>query len=416
MVIIYAYNNSPVYASDQVESSKTIKKITYDDLILLLKTKNEIIKAATLENKAQKERVGFLKRSFVPKLSAEVGREEFKSGNQKYTAENYWKVGAQLNLFKSGQDSLENEIRAQNEKISAVNSEMYSKNELKEAQQAYWNAIGLNQQITDTLEAIQKNKTNLLAAKSRIRAGLATNIDLVQFELHQVMLERNIKKLELDKDLTLNKLSVALALEEHENIEIIGSFPLPTNQQFEHTLLIEKQSELSSLQLQQKTELIKSKQNSRWWWPQLDVYSQYAVPTLSDDHVKSAVQEQEWTTGVKLTLDFGLGFEKNAEATARKFEAESIQLKLNHRKREIIAKDHELKHDLKVLKELILQADQDIALAEKFLKLTESEYKKGVRSGPDLLEAFKNFFEFKERKTEYYKDYYETLAELDSIN
>ncbi|MFN9068703.1 MAG: TolC family protein, partial [Bdellovibrionales bacterium] len=78
--------------------------------------------------------------------------------------------------------------------------------------------------------------------------------------------------------------------------------------------------------------------------------------------------------------------------------------------------DHDLKHDLSVLGELIKMADQDVQVAESFMKLTESEYNRGVKNGPDLLEAVQKYFEFRDKRTQYYRDFFSTKAEIESLN
>lgn len=415
-LIFLIINHNLAWTSENNSTPRLTKKISYQEIEKIINEKNELIEASQYEYNAHQKRNGYLTRSFLPQLTAEAGREEYKTGGQKYDAENYWKIEAKINLLKSGKDSIENEIRKQNVLISATNTSLLKKNELKEAQQAYWQALALNQHILDTKEAIEKNKSNLKSAKNRVNTGLATTTDLVQFELHQVALERSIKKLELEKDLMLNKLSVALALDEHENIEIIGNFPEPQEFKINSLFSETEQKDLIALKQQQKISHIKAKKHSNWWLPQIDIYSQYQLPALSDDAIKAATREQEWATGVKLTLDLGQGYEQELESSAHLLEAQAAQLKLNHRKREIMAQDHELKHDLKVLKELISFADKDIELAHKFLKLTENEYIRGVSNGPDLLEAFKKYFDFKEQKINYYKNFYQSLAELESLN
>ena len=54
-------------------------------------------------------------------------------------------------------------------------------------------------------------------------------------------------------------------------------------------------------------------------------------------------------------------------------------------------------------------------MTENFLKLTESEYNRGVKNGPDLLQAVQKYFEFRDKRTEYYRDFYSTKAEIESL-
>ena len=69
-------------------------------------------------------------------------------------------------------------------------------------------------------------------------------------------------------------------------------------------------------------------------------------------------------------------------------------------------------HDLKTLVNLIVDADRDMDKANSFLRLTENEYTRGVKNGPDLLSAVEKIYEIRKRRTELYQDYHVTRAEL----
>ena len=89
-----------------------------------------------------------------------------------------------------------------------------------------------------------------------------------------------------------------------------------------------------------------------------------------------------------------------------------MEQKLNRLRRETEAAEHEIRHDMRFLHELIHDADRDVQTAERFVKLTLTEYNRGVKNGPDLLAASERYFEFRQRRTELFRSYYEAQAEL----
>lgn len=398
------------------KSSNAIRKITFDDLAQIVKEKNENVEASRLNMKAQNERTGKTARSFLPQLSATAGQEQFKKDSMPSAkSADYWKVEANLNIFKGGRDYLEGKVRNTTLDLSKVDYQIELNNELKEAKLAYWKIVSINQLINDTKEALQKNEQNHRSAKRRVGAGIATAADSVQFELHKISLTRELTKLELEKDVALNQLSVSLALDEHKNIEVAAEYPKieftnnskATNA--ESYLVVKKQKNLELI------ENLKSDQVSRWWWPKLDAYASYYLPSPSDDLTDSTAKDKQWMAGVKLTIDLGQGFEDQREASARSQEAKAFQNRAAHSIREGKAFEHELQHDLGVLRSLIKNADNDTELAFKFMKLTEDEYNRGAKNGPDLLSATQTYFEFRQKRNEYYRDYLSTEAELESL-
>lgn len=392
------------------------RRIKFEDLTQLVLVKNENVEAAKLHMKAQKDRTGRLGRSFLPQVSAVAGQEQFKTGSDRTENQEYWKVEASVNLYKGGRDNIEDKIRDTQLNLSKTVLSLEYQKELKEARLAYWRAMGLSIQITDRAEALKINESNLKSAKRRAGAGLATAADAKQFELHKISLEREVSKLKLERDLNLNQLAVALAIEDHENIELDKEFPKVTDADLELVQLTSDQHLAVQAQKDlEKIEQLKADQSSSWWQPKVDLYAGYGLPSLSDEYDRALGKNKEWTTGIRMTIDLGQGFEDRKEAQARQSEAASFRKKAAHAIREGQALDHELKHDLSVLGELIKTADQDVQVAMSFLKLTESEYNRGVKNGPDLLEAVQKYFEFRDKRTEYFRDFFSTKAEIESL-
>lgn len=94
------------------------RKIAFADLEKLVRERNENVQAAASTLKAQTERTGSLTRSFLPRLSADVGGEQFKAGSAAMESQSYWKIEAQMNLYRGGRDGIEETIRDSNVKIA----------------------------------------------------------------------------------------------------------------------------------------------------------------------------------------------------------------------------------------------------------------------------------------------------------
>jgi outer membrane protein len=389
---------------------------SYEDLPRLVKEKNENVQAARSTVKANEERTGRLARSFFPHFSAQLGSEEFKTGSDPLERQEYWKLEASINLYRGGRDQIENEIRTTNVQIAQSDFSREYNQELKEARQSYWKLIAITKIIEDRKEGLQKNEAHLKSSRRRSGAGISTGADTLQFELHDTMLRQDLKKLELQQDLLKNQLSVALGIDNHEDLNIGGEFPHPDEDKSSFPPLnIAEQLDVKNLQRKQQIEKFRNQQTGRWWTPRLDLYSSYGLPSLSDEYTRAVRRDKEWAAGIRVGFDLGQSLEDRSESRARRMDAESVSQRAAHRSREAIASDHELRHDSKLLHELIHDADKDVEKAERFLKLTESEYTRGVKNGPDLLAAFQKFYEFRQRRTELYKDYYEAQTELMSL-
>jgi outer membrane protein TolC len=210
-------------------------------------------------------------------------------------------------------------------------------------------------------------------------------------------------------------LSAAIGRDSHEDLEYEKSFPKPEHTGTDPELEIEKNAEIGVLREKENAERIRKSQINNWWHPKVDIYLDYGVPSLSEDFTRALFREKQWSGGFRISFDLTDGLDARRDASAASYEADSIQFRNNHRAREIKAIDHELRHDLKIQAGLIQDADQDIEKAAQFLRLTESDYNRGVKNGPDMLGAVEKYFEIKKRRTELYRDYHITHAELHSL-
>ncbi|CAN5415354.1 hypothetical protein BH10BDE1_BH10BDE1_27800 [soil metagenome] len=396
-------------------SSAEAMSVRFEDLSRLVNEKNENVKASALTVKAQSARTGFLARSFLPHLSAVAGQEEFKAGSSLSDQQAYWRFEGSLNLYRGGRDKLEDQIRFGQRDLAVLNHSSEIQQELREAKRAFWKILASEKLIQERKDALEKNEANIKTARRRAGAGITTAADAAQFELNKVTLEADLKKLSLEHHRVLNLLSVALGLDEHESIEINGDFPSVESNTSVKGLEPAKQFEVRGYQELQRVDELRAARLSRWYLPKLDLYASYGLPSLTDEYARALSREQELTAGIRMTLDLGQSIEDRKEGSARAAEANAAQFRGAHKLREVLANDHDLRHDLRVASELIEASEAAVKQAEKFLRLTEAEYSRGAKNGPDLLEATRTYFDFRERRIDYLRDYFDTTAQLESL-
>lgn len=401
-------------ALDAMAQGKPVSahSISYDDLPKMVKERNEKVQSAEFTLKASEERTGSWTRSFAPKFTIEGGREQYSSDGLPRAGAPFWKFNTSINLYRGGKDALESDARQANVRAARASFGQEMNVELKEARQTYWKIVATQILLADRKSNQEKNEKNLRSARRRVGAGVATSADAVQFELQGTIVSQEIKKLELELDTNRSKLSTALGLDEHENLVIKSEFPKPQPLEAIPAVPSEDQLEVKVLNERRIFERLKQEQAERWWRPTVDLYSSYGIRPLSEDYDHASFGWKELTMGVRVSVDLGEGGSALRESRARSFEASALERQAAHRIREVKAADHEIRHDLKILAVLLLDADRDVEKAERFLKLTESEYTRGAKNGPDLLGAFQTYHEFKDRRTELYREYFDAQAEL----
>lgn len=386
-------------------------KITFSDLPKLVREKNEKVRASEIAVSAARKRTGFIGRSFLPGLSLKAGNESATLGTASSEQREFWGAEATINIYRGGRDSLEEKIRDSKATQLQAESDRDYQAELRDARKTYWRLVANKNILTELENALKDNEQNIKSAKRRSGAGVATNADAVQFELEKTLIVQQIKKLKLEQDALSNRLAIAIASDNHENLELGDSFAHPPEPS--DTLGDSKLSnpDIKVIEQEQISHSLKKDQAGRWWVPSLDLYSTYRRPSFLESDTRALAKENEWVTGIQLSMNIGQGMEDYATKRAQELEVQSTEQKLAYAKRLNGATLHDLAHDLKLLHELIHDADENVERAADFLKLTKTEYTRGVKNGPDLQVAFEKYYEFKNRRIELYRAFYETNAD-----
>ncbi len=399
----------PAFAADTI--------LRVEDLPRLVRDHNENARGAELEHSAAKERTGYLRRSFLPRVSLRAGSETAKIGATPSDELGFWSAEAKVNVFSGGRDKIEEQILAARARTSGTEAIRDYNVELREARRVYWHLAATQLLIADAKEAIERNEENIKGAKQRAGAGVTTAADYVHFELEKTVLVKNLKRLEHEDDVLKSKLSVLIGFSDHKQLKIQNDFPHPPEAEFqERELKASSNPEVLLLRESETVGRLRARQAARWYLPKLDLYAKYSLPSLSEDRTLALRKETELITGVSLTLDLTQGFNDRANQHAQNFEAQAQAARARHKVKAVQSDSHELQHDLRMLHELLHDADRDVQKAQNFLRLTKSEYARGVKNGPDLLEAFLKLYEFRKRKIELNLEYQLAKAELEALS
>lgn len=389
-------------------------KVQFADIPKMIKEKSGNVKAAQMNVSANEERTGHLARSFLPQINGTIGHENFKVGDRRSENKEYWSVGASVNLYRGGKDQLANQIIEKQLRLSKTDFSLSYSQEMRVAQSTYWEIVALEKMTEFRIQELKKNQENLAAAKRRAGAGVTTNADAVQFELNKSKIEQEIEQLHLSIDECKNRLAVILGIENAHEMRVSEDFPkeLP----FVHgDLNLNEQLDLRSIRVSQELEHLRAKSEGRWWAPQLDLYASYGIPSLSDDESTALLNEKETVIGLKLSIDLGQGLTSHSESKAKKYEARGLEYKAAQKEREVALLDKEIRHDIAVSARLLAENEKNVAKAGELLKLTQNEYARGLKNGPDLLGAVRLYYETLERSVELNYKILKSHAELQSL-
>lgn len=382
------------------------KKIDSKNLRTLVVEKNLKVQAAEKSKEAAEEREGVLTRSFLPSLEVFAGQEQFKSGRAETKSEPAYGAELRMNLFNGGRDSLENQVRSLNTEKKGYESDRVLSEELEKARNNYWQILFLRDQLEILKISSEANKQNLNSAERRIRSGVATESDRVEFEMKEVELRQDSQKAQMELQSSLRALGILVGIDKLD----VGTFveKLDHEHDYEgslkhdardHDFLI-KESEIQS----EQDRLLATKEK-REWWPKLEAFAGYTQYNQRDKDFADAQDRTETVVGLRVSMKLAAGLESQKDANALSKQAEAAASVSAFQKKEIEAHLENEMAELRLLHSQAHEAEENIRRAEKYYRLTQSEYARGVKNSPDVLGASEKLYEARHRRLEIIRDF-----------
>jgi outer membrane protein len=386
-------------ASQAVEINSSLLKS-------LVATKNIRVEAAKLETEAALERKGSLLRSFLPSIELYGAQESFKIGKQDQKSQPLYGVEAKINIFNGGRDLLQSDIRDLQVQKKTFESARIESEVLEEVRNTYWEIIYYINKIELLNSAVKVNGDNLKSAQRRISSGVATESDRVEFEMKSVELNQELLESKLHLELKTRHIAVLLGFDNYK--ELTFSEKLEHEHNYEMALAHNKKDHeflYKETEIQSAVNQLSATQLNRNWVPKLDAYASYNQFNEREKEFANAEDRTESRVGVRLSLSLEEAFESYKEAASLKKEALSAKKMSELKKKEIDIHVSNEMAELELLHSLVHAAEENIARAEKYYKLTQSEYARGVKNSPDVLGASEKLFETKKKHIEIVRDF-----------
>jgi len=381
-------------------------EINSKNLKSLLEQKNARISASEMQVEAAKVREGVLARSFLPSVKLSASQESFKTGIESYKTQPTYGVEGNINLFNGGRDKLESTIRSKNTELQLVQKDQVIYSELQKVRTIYWDIIYLINKKELFQSAIEINKSNAKSAQRRIKSGVATETDRVEFEMEAINLQRELRAAELQLTNNINSLMVVLNLDVSEKLE----FPekLIHDHEFESLMnhgVKDLEFAFKNSQLNSQIHILQAEKEKRALWPKVDAFASYNQYNQREKDFQSNFDRDEYAIGIKLTVDLPSGIESNREAASQSYQANSAQTLADIQKREIATHIKNEMNELNFLHDQVHDAEENIKRAEKYYQLTQSEYSRGVKNSLDVLGSSQRLYEMRHKKLEIIRDF-----------
>lgn len=390
--------------------------IHFEDLPQLVATQNKNVMAGESFVAGAQSQTGHYKRSYLPLIRAEGGGEIGKTGTFETVVEPYGEIETRLNLFRGGKDQIEEKVLGAKVGLSEVNKSKTYLRELSRARLLFADAFYYQEILKDLPQVAGLTRNQLGMAQKQITAGLTTESDRLGFEmfLNELKSEQLLQK--VDHENAINEMKAILGLSPETEIKMAQEFrsvsedellTTPLNpEDHQDILILKKQAEIADLQ---------KKQVDRWWTPAVDVYGGYALYTFRQIQFESIDERKAAFGGTNLTFQIFDGLNARTQGKALQHQAKGYAFEAEQKRRELETLFEKLKHELVNRRKLMALISQNINLGNKYLTMSSEEYRRGVKTGPQLLEALQKYWAEKRRLAEARREYLRIRSELMSL-
>jgi outer membrane protein len=361
-------------------------------------------------------RQGFLRRSFMPKLSLEGGFEKFSSGPYSGLSQPFGAAKAQVNIFNGQKDYFHGKLIDVQSSEKAFELEESKRQQLLDLRKLYWEYLYKRDLQKILNEGLALNVKNLASAKQRSTSGLSTNTDIIEFEQHQLSLSQNIEKIKLELEYLLNQIKNILMIEAGQIIVLNEVLKHHHNESEEPSAApLDRVIAPQKLAIKIDQHQLEQKINQQWWMPSVDIYTAAEQFTQKDRDYLNQADRYDYSIGIKFNINLFDGGEAFNLSRSNKLAVKSIEYSQRNISRQIENYYQYSKNLIKLLDNQLHGAELAAKKAESYYQNTLKEYQRGIKNSPDVLGASQSFIQSKERVIELERDYQLALASLKSF-
>jgi outer membrane protein TolC len=389
--------------------------LRFSELPQLIQKNSKDVRAAELLSEASAARQGYQQRARYPRLDLESGLAGVREVDGSGDSAPYFKVEGSVNLYRGRRDALKDTLQEKETAILEQETQLVLRNQLSLARE-YFVKLALLQELkkawNDAMKIAQEQKRS---ARTKFNAGLTTNTDLLEFELHESSLKREKRNLDKEEHQLSDKLRILLGLAETSEISLDRTFTHPPELRGgQYKLSADAHPAVRKLALQVDQAQALAGSGAGKWAPEVDLFANYEEYLQADKDVPGSLPRRDFATGIRVSIPLGDNLTIQNEAFARGLEASAYELQKQQSTRQLEATYHVYLNDMRVLHELIHSSEEQVQKARKYLKQTRTEYETGVKNGPDVLEASRTLYTTQVENIQLVLDYH--LSEVGLTN
>ncbi len=367
--------------------------LKYEDLPKLVAKNSKDVRAAELLTQASRSRQGFKERARYPKIDLESGLRGIRELDGSGDSAPFFKVEGSFNLYRGGRDALRDTLQEKETAIRSEETQLVLRDQLSAARELYVKLASVRDLKKAWTNAIKIAEQQKKSSRTKVNAGLTTATDLLEFELHESALKRDKRNLDKEEHELSSRLRIILGFKEDVELSLSRTYlhpPEPKGNSSDFSPASHPAVRKLSLQADHAETIGRS--GSSRWLPEVNLFASYEEYLKAETERPGAIPKRDIAAGIRVSIPLGDNLGVHTEALAKGIEAQAYQLQKQHSEQQIMMRYEEYLHDMKVLHDLIHDAEVQVQKAKKYLNLASVEYERGLKNGPDVLEACRTLY------------------------
>lgn len=395
-----------VFGALSVAWASQARKLTLPELIQEATARHARIQEVKNLAEAASHRSAQAFSPFLPELGVEGGWERWQTN----ASGNFGYVYGRYNLFRGWQDRIQLDLRESEESLARLEFERTRNWVEREVSAHYYQLLHIDESIRLKEEALSLNLEQIERVNKRVRTGLTSNVDQLEFSLRETLLESDLLLLRQKRVEAQANLALAVGHDRGDAaIEITGSLAEPAldrrsgmNASDRLKIALKQRQDIKAAEQSELAARLAHRSTLGEWLPQINVEALFGKSPLQEREVSGTPAS---ALIFKVTLPLFSGLSSHHERQARAFEVARAEASLELKKIEIQNGVEIASARLDALEKRLPLEEKNAARAREYYALTLSEYNRGVKNSPDLAGATERMFETRQRLLDFRKDY-----------
>ena len=363
---------------------------------------------------AAKDRVQGSRSGLAPTVSAAGGRKTDGGGDSEIVGTNFAQLDAAWNLYRGGSDQSKQRIADLETEIASRELQSEKLKAAEAVAETFFELQYISESLALIEDMITQTKRGKDTARRRMATGQTTSVDALEFDILESKLRSQMAAYQTDESILSQKMHSYLDRAENKPIKVHGhllrsSWAMNFDELEAHALSENPRiaaAKLNAERVNGDLSVLRAE-----FFPSVDAMGSWGKLANSSP----TATKPSWSTELRVTVPLFTGLSTVKARDAKTHEKSALDLEILNVKREIQTELLEQITRMRSFEQRLVLEENSMSQADKYLKLTQSEYARGIKNSPDLASAMDLVLNAHLRNLELRREWYRARVRIQGI-